>query len=78
MDITVFSIIYVESDICWFRFTFVGECFGGTLKDAAQEDRHSIEAKWIPIDDVLNHTTSGLDLRYFTPCVLSKKMLSLF
>ena len=77
LDIKVCSIIYVESHSCWFRFTFAGECVGGTLKDAAQEDEHSIEAKWIPVDDVLNDNASGLVLRYFRPYVLSMKIPSL-
>ena len=57
------SLLCVEPKCFWFRFSFAGECIGGQLKDAAQEDEHSIEAKWIPIDDVLYHRTSGLILR---------------
>ena len=63
MDVNVHSLICIESQICWLRFTFSGVCVGGKLKQPSQEDKDSIEAKWIPIDDVMHYEKSSLDLR---------------
>eukprot|EP00795_Rhopilema_esculentum_P001057 gene1057-15387_t len=53
-DVDVLSLLSVESSgPFWFRFTFACKCTNDTLKTPDQEDEHSIEARWIPICDVL-------------------------
>ena len=38
----------------WLRFNFVGHRTGGRLKTLEDQDKDSLEAKWVPLSDVLD------------------------
>ena len=38
----------------WLRFNFVGYRTGGRLKTLEDQDKDSLEAKWVPLSDVLD------------------------
>ena len=62
LDVQPLSLLCVESESSyWFRFTFTAKSIGGTLKTPDQEDKESIEARWIPIKDVFS---GEVNLRY--------------
>ena len=41
----------------WLRFNFVGHRTGGRLKTLEDQDKDSLEAKWVPLSDVLDGKT---------------------
>ena len=38
----------------WLRFNFVGHRTGGRLKTLEDQDKDSLQAKWVPLSDVLD------------------------
>lgn len=38
----------------WVRFNFVGHRTGGRLKTLEDQDKDSLQAKWVPLSDVLD------------------------
>ena len=38
----------------WLRFNFVGYRTGGRLKTLEDQDKDSLQAKWVPLSDVLD------------------------
>ena len=38
----------------WLRFNFVGHRTGGRLKTLEDQDKDSLEAKWVPLSDILD------------------------
>ena len=38
----------------WLRFNFAGHRTGGRLKTLEDQDKDSLEAKWVPLSDVFD------------------------
>ena len=55
IEIEVISMISFESPYPkWFRFTFSGRAVGGKLKTLKDEDKESMEAAWVPINEIFD------------------------
>ena len=53
-------LVSIDSDmkmVRWLRFNFVGHRTGGRLKTLEDQDKDSLEAKWVPLSDVLDGKT---------------------
>lgn len=53
-------LVSMDSDIKmgrWLRFNFVGHRTGGRLKTLEDQDKDSLEAKWVSLSDVLDGKT---------------------
>ena len=61
MEVELLSLLCVESPYPrWFRFTFTAECVGGKLRTLAEQDSETMEAGWIPVEQIY---TGKLNLR---------------